>query len=235
MTTPDPDQDRPPAAQPVKLWDLPVRITHWSFVLLLPLMWWTEKVDRMDLHKLLGYAMLGLVLFRLFWGVAGSSTARFRAFLRGPRAVVDHVRASFAGRYEPAIGHNPLGGWSAVALLGLLGLQVGLGLIAMDEEGIVAGPLADHVSFATSESARDWHELVFKILLGFIGLHVAAILFYLAVKRDNLIGAMLTGSKRLPSGATQPSFAPAWKAALAMAAAGALAFWISSGAPGLGL
>ena len=233
MVTSEPtnDANAPAVAAPVKLWDLPVRITHWSFVLLLPLMWWTEKIDRMDLHKLLGYAMLALLLFRIFWGLAGSSTARFRGFVTGPRAVLSYLRTLFVGRYEPVVGHNPLGGWSALALLGLLVLQVSLGLIAVDEDGIVSGPLADYVSFATSEAARDLHEDVFEILLVFIGLHVAAALFYLIAKRDNLIAPMVSGRKQLPDGTTPPRFAPAWRALVGLALASGLAFWVAQGAP----
>lgn len=230
MTTTGPSLDSPPTATPVRLWDQPIRIVHWSFVLLLPLMWWTEKTDRMDLHKLLGYALLALLLFRLFWGIAGSSTARFRQFVVGQAAVVAYVRTFLGSRYEPAAGHNPLGGWSTIALLGLLALQVGLGLIAVDEDGIVSGPLADYVSFATSEAARDWHEQVFDILLVFIGLHVAAIAFYTLVKRDNLIGPMLSGRKRFAAAVEPPRFAPAWRAVVGLIASAAIAWWIAEGA-----
>ena len=231
MTTPDIEQDDPPNSARVKLWDLPVRITHWSFVLLLPLLWWSQKSDRMDLHQLLGYVTLALLLFRLFWGFAGSSTARFRDFVRGPRAVLAYLRSLRAADGAPIVGHNPLGGWSAIVLLGLLALQIALGLIAVDEDGIVTGPLADYVSFATSEAARDWHEQVFNVLLGFVGLHVAAIFAYLVFRRDNLIGPMLSGRKRLPVSATAVSFAPAWRAAVGVIICAGIAWWIAEGAP----
>jgi cytochrome b len=226
MSTNDPNH-----LPPRKLWDLPVRIIHWSFVLLLPLLWLSYEADRMGLHKLLGYAMLALLAFRIFWGFAGSSTARFRNFIRGPRAMIAYLRTERGREGDPIVGHNPIGGWSVIILLGLLTLEVGLGLIAIDEEGIVGGPLVDHVSFAAAETARQWHEQLFDILLGFIGLHVAAILFYLLIRSDNLIGPMISGRKRLPNAAESPSFAPAWRAVAGLIAAGGLAWWISQGAP----
>lgn len=233
MTTSEPGNEAlgPTLPAPLPLWDLPLRIVHWSLALLLPALWWTHRAGKMDLHQTLGYVTLGLLIFRIYWGFAGGSTARFRNFLKGPRAILSYLRILRGDRGEPVVGHNPLGGWSALALLGLLALQVGLGLIAIDEDGIVSGPLADLVSFETSESARDWHERIFNVLLGLVALHVAAILFYLLFKRDNLIGPMLSGRKRLPAAARPPSFVPAWRAAVGLLLAAGLAVWISQGAP----
>ncbi len=230
-STPEDRQMEPTLPEPIRLWDLPVRIVHWSLVLLLPALWWTQKSARMDLHQLLGYVTLGLLVFRIFWGFAGSSTAQFRGYLKGPRAILIYLRGHRGEEGEPIVGHNPLGGWSAIVLLGLLALQVGLGLFAIDEDAIVSGPLADHVSFETAEAARDWHEYMFNVLLGFIGLHLAAILFYALVKRDNLVGPMLSGRKRLPEAVPAPIFAPVWRAVLGLVLAIGFAWWISLGAP----
>ena len=125
-------------ADQVPVWDWPTRAFHWAIVLIVPAMWATHKLERMDVHILLGQAMLGLVLFRLIWGLIGSSTARFSGFVRGPRAVARYL----AGRGGTVFGHNPLGGWSVLAMLPLLAVQVGLGLFATDEDGLVSGPLS---------------------------------------------------------------------------------------------
>src|SRR3954463_526329 len=92
----------------VKLWDAAIRVTHWSFVLLLPALWWTFRIGNMWLHELLGYVMLGLLLFRLYGGLFGSSTARFAQFVRGPFAIVGYVRTLFSRTAEPIVGHNPI-------------------------------------------------------------------------------------------------------------------------------
>src|SRR6476661_2336880 len=116
----------------VKLWDFAIRLVHWSFVLLLPALWWTWKQGDIATHKLLGYVLLALLVFRIFWGLAGSDTARFAGFVRGPRAVGAYVRGLFSKEAEPVVGHNPVGGWSVVALLSLLFAQTVVGLFTQD-------------------------------------------------------------------------------------------------------
>jgi cytochrome b len=215
----------------IRLWDLPVRTIHWAIVLMMPALWWTAESSEMTLHKQLGYVMLALVVFRLFWGFAGSETARFASFLKGPRAVLGYVSGLFGRENHPQVGHNPVGGWSAAILLLLLATQVAIGLFAQDVDGLESGPLAYLVSYDTADWAREWHHLLFNILLGFIALHVAAILFYLIVKRDNLVGPMITGSKAFAAAVTQPKTAPLWLAAVGAVLSAALAWWISAGIP----
>src|SRR5688572_22217569 len=102
----------------------------------------------MDWHRYSGYTMLGLLTFRIYWGIAGSSTARFARFVAGPRAVLNHLRLPREERAR-VMGHTPLGGWSVVALLLAMIVQVSLGLFATDIDGIESGPLSHLVSFDT--------------------------------------------------------------------------------------
>ena len=185
----------------------------------------------MGLYERLVYFSLSLLLFRLLWFFVGSATARFTGFVLGPRGVLGYLRDLFAKSGEPVVGHNPLGGWSVVALLGLMIVEVGLGLFCTDTDGSESGPLARYVSYDLSDMARGWHETLFYAILGFVALHLAAILFYLTVKRDNLVGPMITGSKRLPASVEAPAMAPAWRIAAAAAIAAAIAWWVSRGAP----
>jgi cytochrome b len=215
----------------IRLWDMPVRAIHWAIVLLMPALWWTGENSDMTLHKQLGYVMLALVVFRLFWGLTGSSTARFASFLKGPRAIASYASGLFGNEREVVVGHNPLGGWSAALLLVLLAAQIVIGLFAQDVDGIESGPLTYLVSYDTADAARGWHHLLFNVLLGFIALHVAAILFYLIVKRDNLIGPMITGSKAFSAAVTQPRLGPVWLVVLGTLLSAALAWWISAGVP----
>jgi len=209
----------------VPIWDLPTRLFHWALAGLVGFSWWTAETHRDDLHIWSGMAVLTLLIFRILWGFVGASTARFRNFARGPRAVFGYVRGEWRG-----IGHNPLGAISVIALLGLLIVQVGLGLISSDVDGLVEGPLAPLVSYATSDWAADLHEDLFNILLVLIGLHIAAILFY-RLRGKRLIGPMVTGR-----GPGEPGMEPmrrgkAWVAILCLLIAIGITRWIIAGAP----
>ena len=206
----------------VRIWDLPIRIFHWLLVLLMPILWWTAEEEMLVEHRIAGYAMLGLLVFRLLWGLIGSSTARFSGFVRGPRAVIAYL----SGRAGHAVGHNPLGALSVMALLALLSLEVGLGLFATDEDGIAPGPLSHLVSIDAAEEIAELHEDLFDVLLVLIGLHVAAILFYAIFKRNNLVGPMITGSGEAPEGTAPMAVAPAWRFYAAAAFAAIVTFWI---------
>lgn len=208
----------------VRIWDLPTRLFHWAIVLIVPALWWTHKIDRLDLHILLGETMLGLVLFRLIWGVIGSSTARFAAFVRGPGTIFRYMK----GKAAAAFGHNPVGGWSVVFMLLLLSVQVGLGLFVTDEDGLNSGPLSHLISYDSARILAHRHETVFYILLALIGLHVAAILYYLVVRRDNLVTPMVTG-RRAPSVSDEAMIgAPLWRFLIAAFLAAGLAWIVSN-------
>jgi cytochrome b len=208
----------------IRVWDLPTRLFHWAVVLLIPCAWWTATHDQLERHRLIGYTLLGLILFRLIWGVIGSSTARFGQFVRGPVAAIRYLR----GRAGEVFGHNPLGGWSVLAMLILLAVQVGLGLFASDEDNLYSGPLSRHVTEETSHILRDRHEMVFYILLGFIILHVAAILYYLVVRRDNLVTPMVTGRRAAPMSGEEMTGAPLWRFLVAVVLAAGLTWIVSN-------
>ena len=208
----------------VAIWDLPTRIFHWLVVILIPAQWWTAEEEMMEVHILLGQTMLGLILFRLLWGLLGSSTARFSGFVRGPRTILLYLGGRKAG-----IGHSPIGALSVLALLGALVIQVSLGLFASDEDGLYSGPLSHFVSYDTAEEIGEIHHEFFNVILGLIGLHLAAILFYLVVKRDNLVTPMITGARDAPAGTEPMVAAPAWRLLLALGIAAALTWWIASG------
>jgi cytochrome b len=219
------------AALAVPVWDLPVRLFHWALVGLIGFSWWSAENDRVEWHIWSGLAVLSLLIFRLLWGFFGSSTARFTSFVRGPRAVLGYARRPREWR---EIGHTPLGALSVLALLALLLVQVGLGLVLSDEDGTVTAPLNRLVSFETAEWAAELHETLFNVLLGFIALHVAAILFYRLVLGKKLVGAMLTGRTAASSAAAPMRPSKWWMALLCLVAAIGLTRWIIAGAPPFG-
>jgi cytochrome b len=172
-----------------------------------------------------------LLLFRILWGLFGSSTARFRNFLRGPAAVLAYVRDV---RGWKAVGHTPIGALSVVALLGLIGLQVATGLFNSDDDGLDEGPLAPLVSYDVADVAHEVHELLFNVLLAFVALHVAAILFYRLVLGKKLVGPMITGRAALDPDVEPMRPARGWLAVVCLLAALAITRWIIAGAPPLG-
>ena len=214
------------AKQPV--WDLPVRLFHWGLAGLIAFSWWSVHNHHSDWHIWSGLAVLTLLIFRLLWGFAGSSTARFSSFVRGPASVAAHLRGRWNG-----IGHTPLGALSVVALLLAVSVQVGLGLIAEDEDGIYMGPLARLVSSDTSDSARDLHELWFNVILGLIVLHVAAILFYRVFRGQKLTKPMITGKAELTPGTEPMRPGKWWVGVLCLAVALGITRWVIAGAPPL--
>jgi len=206
------------------VWDLPIRVLHWSLVTLIAISWWTANAGLMDWHRLSGLTIVALIIFRLLWGIFGSSTARFARFLKGPRALIAYMRPGDGEVRVLPPGHNPLGGWSVIALLAILFTQVTTGLFAVDIDGIESGPLSYLVDFDTGRLFSKLHDYSFNGLLALIGLHIGAIAFYLLVRRRNLILAMITGTERVTAG--EAGFL------VAAAVAAGIAYWIGGGAGG---
>lgn len=196
--------------RPLPVWDVPTRLTHWLFVGCVAFSWWTAEERHMDWHRYSGYTLLGLLLFRIYWGFAGSSTARFASFLSGPRAVLGYFRQPREQRLR-IVGHTPLGSWSVLALLLAMLVQVTLGLFATDLDGLESGPLSHLVSFDGGRAFAEAHEVSFDVLLVLIGVHVAAILFYLVYDRNDLTRPMLSGRKQVRGASAGMKQAPAWR------------------------
>lgn len=211
----------------VRVWDVPVRLVHWLVVVLVAACWWTAETGHLEWHRWAGYGALGLVLFRIYWGFVGGETARFSHFVRGPRAVAAYGRTLLSKTHAATLGHNPMGGWSVLALIGLLLAESVLGLFAVDIDGVESGPLSWMVSFDLGRLAAKWHHLLFNGLLALIVLHVAAVAFYLLVRRENLVGAMVGGFKRGEGAA--PRFASPWRAVVGALLAAALIWAIAGG------
>ncbi len=217
----------------VRIWDLPLRLFHWMLVALVSFSWVSGEFGAdlgpwaADWHQQSGLAILALLLFRVAWGFVGSTHARFSNFVRGPRAVLAYL-GELTGRAtaRPVVGHNPLGGWSVVALLTCLSVQVVTGLFISDEDLGIEGPLAHLVSGTTSDRLAEIHEVNVLVLLALVATHLSAIAFYWLAKGENLVKPMVTGRKSVP-----PALADAAARgghpllALALLAASAAAVW----------
>lgn len=206
----------------VNVWDLPIRLFHWTLAATVTVMWFTGEFGKLNIHMILGIWVLALLLFRLGWGVIGSPTARFSHFVRGPGAIRAYVAAARSGTAR-SIGHNPLGALSVLALLAVLIAQSATGLFTSDDI-FSEGPLAHLATSETVSLLSTLHRLGGKVLLGLVGLHLAAVVFYALVKKDDLVRAMITGTKAVPAGVQGIRFANPLLA-LALAVFSAALIW----------
>lgn len=181
----------------VRVWDLPTRLFHWLLALTLIAGWVTQELGLkwMEWHMTFGYVTLFLVIFRVFWGLAGSINARFTNFVVGPRRVWQYARSWLAGNPPRFSGHNPLGGWAVLAMLSLSLIQATSGLFNSDEV-MYSGPWHHAAPSALTDRMEAIHGLNFDLLAGLVLLHMVAVASYWLRWRYNLVRAMWTGRRR---------------------------------------
>lgn len=179
------------ATQRIKLWDLPTRLFHWLLTILIVGAVITAKTggNAMVWHGRIGLGILGLVVFRIVWGLVGSTYARFSSFLPTPASIGAYLRGQWHGH-----GHNPLGALSVLGMLALIAVQVSTGLFANDDIAF-QGPLASLIDKEFSDTLTGYHKLAINFLIAMIVLHLCAIAFYALIKKDNLIKPMVDGWK----------------------------------------
>lgn len=200
-----------------QVWDVPIRLFHWSLVVLFIIAYWSGDDDSM-LHVNAGYIILALISFRLVWGFIGTKHARFKDFIYSPTEILTHARGILSGHVKPYCGHNPLGGLMVFALLLILLITVVSGLKVYGIEG--HGPLAEsnttyfissanassptgyeneHEHSEDNDSEELWEEIHeffanFTILL--IVFHILGVIISSKVENENLVRAMISGYKQ---------------------------------------
>jgi cytochrome b len=212
------------------VWDLPVRVTHWLLAVAVAGSWISHYagVRWFGVHRACGYTVLVLVVFRLAWGYAGTLHARFSSFVRGPRAVIAYLRT---GLRDEHLGHNPLGGWSVIAMWFALALQGASGLFSNDEIAS-AGPLYGWISHAASNHWTRLHHLNSDLILVLLSMHIVAIAWFAFMRRKPLVRAMITGRKPATDDHVTPIGRPRWiRAALIVLAVCAALVYAVGAAP----
>jgi cytochrome b len=209
----------------ILVWDLPTRLFHWLLTLLVAAAFFTglQGGNLMVWHGRIGLLILGLLAFRLAWGVVGPTYARFSQFVRGPGAILAYLRGQWHGA-----GHSPLAALSVLALLALLAFQVLSGLAANDDIAF-RGPLYALVSKSTSDWLTGLHRQNIWLIGTLIGLHLAAVLFYTLIRKDDLIRPMIHGKKDAPSETARSAVGGGWLALAAALAVAMAAIWIGNG------
>ncbi|MDR2000516.1 MAG: cytochrome b/b6 domain-containing protein [Zoogloeaceae bacterium] len=166
----------------IPVWDLPVRLGHWLLAACFALAWLTgESEGQRLIHVYAGSAMLGIVSFRLLWGVIGSRYARFSDFVRGPKPVVAYLKSLFGRQPQHFTGHNPAGGWAIVMLLALILLAGASGWLHYQELG--------------GKWAEEAHEVIVHLLMAVVVIHLGGVFIGSWCHRENLVRSMLTGMK----------------------------------------
>jgi len=193
----------------ILVWDAPVRVFHWLMALSFVGAYLTSEGERWRLlHVSLGYTMVGLVVFRILWGLMGTRYARFSTFVRGPKAAAAYLVGLWRGRPEHFTGHNPAG---ALAIVALLGLTLAVGASGWAIYNDIGG-----------DWLEDVHEAVANLMLGVVGVHMAGVLLGSWLHRENLVGAMVTGRKL---GTPAEAIRSAWRGVATLMLLAVLAFW----------
>jgi cytochrome b len=166
----------------IRVWDLPTRVFHWLLALSFAGAWLTAESERLrDVHVAFGYTMLGLVAFRLVWGLIGTRYARFGSFAYGPRAVVIYVKSLFTRSPQHYLGHNPAGSWAIYALLALAVLAGATGYATYNDVG--------------GHAMEEVHEAMANGLLALVMVHIAGVAASSLLHGENLVRSMITGYK----------------------------------------
>ena len=194
--------------QAVYVWDPHVRLFHWSLVVSFSVAYLTED-NFMSLHEVAGYTVLGLVGFRVVWGLIGSKHARFSDFIYGPEKIKSYLKSLLSGKPEHYTGHNPAGGLMVITLLVMLGLTSWSGIKAYDaERGVASAPTMSIISSAYADDDHDdrhehdgdefWeeiHEALAEFTLFLVFIHIAAVVISSVLHGENLVRAMISGYK----------------------------------------
>lgn len=181
-----------------KIWDWGTRLWHWTFAIAVCLSWFLGEYmsfDTVRWHFYNGYGVLGLLAFRLLWGVVGPAPVRFVNFFPSPAGTWHYLKSILKRQPSGTPGHNPLGALSVYALLLVVLMQACSGLFLEADDYFEAAPLHQSAPDTVVSVMSSLHHNLPPVMLVLVALHVAAIGFYLFWKRENLAGAMITGWK----------------------------------------
>lgn len=209
----------------ILVWDLPLRLCHWLLALLVALAAITATVggNAMDWHGRIGVAIVGLLAFRVAWGFIGPTHARFASFVRGPGAIGAYLRGEWRG-----LGHNPLGALSVLGMLTALSVQAAVGLFANDDIAFT-GPLYALVSKGTSDYLTGLHHKGVWLVALLVATHLAAIVYYVRIRKDDLLRPMITGYRVVDDPVGAPTRGGGAVALIGALAIGCAVAWLAAG------
>jgi cytochrome b len=173
--------------KPIRVWDLPTRLFHWSLVASFAIAFLTAESEKLrDTHVVAGYTLAGLIVFRLLWGFVGGGYSRFAEFLPTPRKVIDYIKSLINGKPQHYVGHNPAGAVAIFLLLGFGMVAAASGWAAYEDIG--------------GNFMEELHEGASNGMLAIVVIHIAGVIVSSWLHQENLIRAMITGWKKIRSG-----------------------------------
>ncbi|NND92896.1 MAG: hydrogenase [Granulosicoccus sp.] len=218
-------------AQRIRVWDIWVRLFHWSLAIavLFQLLNGQTGWQFFQWHRQTGELILALILFRVFWGIVGSSNARLASLFRHPLSAWRHLRHLLGKSVTPERGHNAAGGWAVLIMLSLIAVQALTGFFIADEDELIEGALYGKLSGGSTDLLYQVHRMNANLIQVVVAVHVLMVMIYLLYSGMNLIGPMVTGSMRWTSSITPPpvSFQKAWVGLSLVALSLALVAWLA--------
>jgi Ni/Fe-hydrogenase 1 B-type cytochrome subunit len=209
----------------VKVWDLPVRITHWvnvfsilvlsitGYYIMNPFLGTTGPATSQYLmgtvrfvHFTTAFIFTVSVLFRVGWAFVGNKYARWNQFLpvrRGRRQALAKMVGyyTFVRREPPAeVGHNPLAGITYVAIYVLFGLQIltGFALYGLDDPTSFWSHAFGWLFLLVAiPFVRLVHTLIMFLLIAFTIHHVYSAVLIDIEEKSGLLSSIVTGYKTL--------------------------------------
>lgn len=211
------------------VWDLPLRIFHWLFACTVIASWYTSDQDNdlIELHMQLGYFALGLLIFRVLWGIVGTKHSRFTSFVPSPNRLFSYIKNWRNKKDVITAGHNPLGSLMVILMIILISLQAISGLFINDDI-YSSGPYYDSVSKEVEQVMMFLHHNIFDYMIAAIVLHLLAIAYYERVKKQSLILPMITGKKLASkvSKTDEITHSKLWVALVIMVGIAAFIYWL---------
>jgi len=216
----------------IPIWDPWIRLFHWSLVFCVFFLLFSGKTGNgfYDWHRYVGECVFGLILFRLGWGIWGSSNGRLGSLFTHPAKSWSHLIHLFQRTLTPERGHNPAGGWATLIMLALIGIQATTGFFIADEEEFLEGALYSNVSSDWAEQLLQVHYLNANFIIAMVIVHIVMIFLYWIWAKVNLIKPMLSGSMEWRESSATPAYKPGhWLAGLITLSAAVVATALISG------
>ncbi|MFZ4288166.1 cytochrome b/b6 domain-containing protein [Variovorax sp. HJSM1_2] len=205
----------PPATTPlyfskVLVWDAPTRVCHWLLAVCFAGAYWTADQDDWEaVHATLGYTTCGLAIFRIVWGFIGTRYVRFYGSIQGPAAIARYMVQMQHGWGKRYIGYSPLSAMIVPAFLLLVLVLGATGWMVFSAQ--------------SSASIARFHESAAYTTLVFVGLHIVCVVFSSWRSGENLLLAMVTGTKL---GAPSEAIDRTWRSVALLIVAAVAVFWV---------